>query len=281
MERAAPRISVVVALLNRRATLERCLDSVIGQSYAGRELLVIDGGSTDGSIEVLRARGAALAYWESKPDRGLYHAFNKALAKASGDWIYFLGADDYLWEPRALEKMAPHLARAAPQHRVVYAQAHFVSAAGEILETMGAPWEGMRRRFLQGFMIPHQATFHHRGLFEERGGYDESFRMGGDYELLLRELPTRAPLFVPGIVVAAYQFGGASSAPQNTLEVLRVVRRAQRANGIRFPGLLWHAAVARALLRVTLWKLLGERAAKRLLDLGRALLGKPAFWTRI
>ena len=80
---------------------------------------------------------------------------------------------------------------------------------------------------------------------------------------------------------AAYCFGGASSAPQNTLEVLRVVRRAQRANGIRFPGLLWYAALARALIRVALWKVLGERTAKRLLDLGRAALGKPAFWTRI
>ncbi|HEX9398070.1 MAG TPA: glycosyltransferase family 2 protein [Burkholderiales bacterium] len=281
MDHAAPRISVVIALLNRRATLERCLDSVIGQSYAQRELVVIDGGSTDGSLEVLRARAASIAYWESERDRGLYHAFNKALGKASGDWLYFLGADDYLWERQALEKMAPHLARAAPRHRVVYAQANFVSAAGELLETLGAPWEGFRHRFLQGFMIPHQATFHHRSLFEERGAFDESFRMGGDYELLLRELPGRAPLFVPGVVVAAYCFGGASSAPQNTLEVLRVVRRAQRANGIRFPGLLWYAALARALIRVALWKVLGERTAKRLLDLGRAALGKPAFWTRI
>ena len=281
MEPAAPRISVVVALLNRRATLERCLDSVIGQTYAQRELLVIDGGSTDGSLEILRARSAKIAYRESERDRGLYHAFNKALAKATGDWIHFLGADDYLWDVHALERMAPHLARAWPGHRVVYAQANFVSAAGETLETMGAPWSEFRRRFLQGFMIPHQATFHHRSLFDARGPFDESFRMGGDYELLLRELPQRAPLYVPGIVVAAYQFGGASSAPENTREVLRVVRRAQRANGIRFPGLLWYAALARALIRIALWKIVGERAAKRLLDLGRALLGKPAFWTRI
>jgi glycosyltransferase involved in cell wall biosynthesis len=280
MEHAAPSISVVVALLNRRATLERCLDSVIAQTHAARELLVIDGGSTDGSLEIVRAHAASIAYWESAPDRGLYHAFNKALAKARGDWIYFLGADDYLWEPQAFARIAPHLAGAAPRHRVVYAQANFVNAAGEVLETMGAPWDGFRRRFLQGFMIPHQATFHHRGLFDERGPFDESFRMGGDYELLLRELPSRAPLFVPGIVIAGYQFGGASSAPANTLEVLRVVRRAQRKNGVR-PGLLWYAALARALIRITLWKVVGERAAKRLLDCGRALLGKPAFWTRI
>ena len=280
MEPAAPRISVVVALLDRRDTLARCLDSVIAQTWAARELLVIDGGSTDGSLDLVRARAASITYWESERDRGLYHAFNKALAKASGDWIYFLGADDYLWEPHAFEKMAPHLVRAMPAHRVVYAQANFVTASGELLETMGSPWETFRERFLQGFMIPHQATFHHRSLFAERGAFDESFRMGGDYELLLRDLPSRAPLFVPGVIVAGYQFGGASSAPANTLEVLRVVRRAQRKNGVR-PGLLWYAAVARALIRIALWTVLGERIAKRLLDWGRALMGKPAFWTRV
>src|SRR5262245_16489663 len=132
MAPAAPRISIVVALLNRRATLERCLDSVSGQSYAARELLVIDGGSADGSVEILQRRAAELAHWESAPDRGLYHAFNKALDRARGDWLYFLGADDYLWDGRALERMAPHLERAAPQARVVYAQANFVSPRGEV-----------------------------------------------------------------------------------------------------------------------------------------------------
>ena len=273
-------ISVVIALLNRRETLARCLDSVAAQTWSERETIVIDGGSTDGGGELLRQRAGELAHWESEPDRGLYHAFNKGLHRARGEWIYFLGADDYLWEPQALEKMAPHLSRALPAYRVVYAQANFVAASGEVLETMGKPWEESRARFLQGFMIPHQATFHHRSLFAARGEFDEAFRMGGDYELLLRELPQRAPLFVPGVVVAAYCFGGASSAPANTFEVLRVVRRAQRANGVR-PGLLWYAAVARALIRVVLWTLLGERIAKRLLDWGRALLGKPAFWTRI
>lgn len=280
MQNAAPRISIVIALLNRRETLARCLDSVLAQTWTARDIVLIDGGSTDGSLELVRARAASIAHWESAPDRGLYHAFNKALAKATGDWIYFLGADDWLLENSVLSRMAPHLANALPKYRVVYAQANFVTESGEVLETMGAPWEASRERFLQGFMIPHQATFHHRGLFEERGAFDESFRMGGDYELLLRELPRRAPLFVPGIVVAGYQFGGASSAPANTLEVLRVVRRAQQKNGVR-PGMLWYAAVARALIRITLWRVCGERLAKRLLDWGRALMGKPAFWTRI
>jgi len=274
-------ISIVVALLNNRATLEQCLSSVARQTYPQRELIVIDGGSTDGSLGVVRALEPSIAHWESGPDRGLYEAFNKALKRTRGDWIYFLGADDYLWDPDVLQKIAPALAKAYPPHRVVYAQAAFVTERGEVLEILGKPWEEFRDRFLQGFMIPHQAVFHHRSLFEARGPFDESFRTGGDYEMLLRELQHADPLFVPDLVVAGYRFGGGSSAPRNSLEVLRVVRRAQKQNGIVFPGWLWVGIVLRTWLRVALWKILGERSAKRLLDWGRALLGKPPFWTRI
>lgn len=275
------RITTIVALYNRRATLARCLDSVLGQSFPERELIVIDGGSTDGGAELLRAYAPRLAYWESAPDRGLSHAFNKGVRKASGDWIHFLGADDYLWDPGVLARMAPHLGGAFPAHRVVYAHANYVSASGEVLERLGQPWPAFRRRFLQGGMIPHIAVFHHRSLFEARGAYDESLRWAADYEMLLRELKDADPLFVPGIVVAGFQFGGQSSALGNALGVLRETKRALSANGISFPGIVWYAALARTLIRIALWKVLGERATKRLLDLGRALMGKPAFWTRI
>src|SRR5437588_11520414 len=92
-----PLLSIVIGVLNNAATLGRCIESVLAQDYKNRELIVIDGGSTDGSLEIVREHAAKLAYWESKPDRGGYHAFNKGLQKASGEWIYFLGSDDYLW----------------------------------------------------------------------------------------------------------------------------------------------------------------------------------------
>lgn len=276
-----PFISVIVASLNNSATLKRCIDSVAAQGYARKELIVIDGGSTDGSVELLRESEARIAYWRSERDRGLYHALNKALLRAQGDWIYCLGADDYLWQEDVLAQMAVHLQHAYPPYRIVYAQAAFVTQSGELLEILGKPWEGYKSRFLQGFMLPHQALFHHRSLFEVHGPFNESFTNGGDYEMLLRELKTRDPLFVPGITVAGYQFGGGSSAPENSIEILRLVRKAQRLNGIQFPGFLWYASAARTLLRVVLWKVLGARTAKRILDWGRALLGKPPFWTRV
>lgn len=274
-------ISVVVPVLDNRATLRRCLDSVLAQANASCELIVVDGGSTDGSVEILREYGTRLPSWESKPDGGVYPAFNRGVRRATGDWLYFLGSDDYLWSDDVMRRMAPHLAGAYPQYRVVYGQIGYVNQRGETLLLQGEPWPQFRRQFLQGHIIPHQAVFHHRSLFEEHGPFNETFRVAGDYEFLLRELARRPALFVPGTIVAAYQYGGGSGVPENWLRVLRERRRAYALNGIRFPGLLWVAFAARILLRAALWKILGARAAGRLLDWGRALRGKPAFWTRI
>jgi len=273
-------ISIIIPVLNNSATLRRCLDSNLAQKNADFELIVVDGGSTDGSVDVLREYGNRLN-WESKPDGGVYPAFNRGVRRSKGDWIYFLGSDDYLWRDDVLSRMSPRLAAAYPQYRVVYGQVCMVNDQGSSLGMAGAPWSSHRRRFLQGHIIPHQAIFHHRSLFEEHGFFNETFRVAGDYELLLRELRHRPALFVPDIVVAAYQMSGGSSVPENWLRVLRERRMAFRLNGIRFPGLLWYAFAARILLRAALWKVLGARAAGRLLDWGRALLGKPAFWTRI
>ena len=91
-----PLISIVVSVFNGADTLQQCIDSVTDQTYPAVELIVIDGGSTDGTREILLRNASKLAYWVSEPDRGIYHAWNKALVHAQGDWISFLGADDYL-----------------------------------------------------------------------------------------------------------------------------------------------------------------------------------------
>ena len=278
---SSPQISVIVPVLNSRATLRRCLDSILAQRNADAEIIVVDGGSTDGSVDILREYGDRIAHWESKPDGGVYPAFNRGVRQAKGEWLYFLGSDDWLWSDDVLKRMSPHLSSAYPEYRVVYGQVIYVNQKGETLTPLGEPWVRFRRHFLQGHMVPHQAVFHHRRLFEEHGPFNETFRVAGDYEFLLRELAHRPALFVPGVVVAGYQHGGGSSVPENWMRVLRERRRAYALNRVRPPRLLWYSFAARTVLRAALWKVLGARAAGRLLDWGRALLGKPAIWTRI
>ena len=98
-----PSISIVVAVFNGAHTLQRCIDSVITQDYPDKEIIIMDGGSTDGTVDILRSNSRRIAYWESRRDRGIYHAWNKGLQQAHGEWIIFLGADDVLYNERVLE----------------------------------------------------------------------------------------------------------------------------------------------------------------------------------
>lgn len=280
-EQASPVVSIIVATLNSSPTLKRAIDSVIGQTYPYKELIVIDGGSTDGTVDIIRRNEASLTAWVSEPDHGNYEAFNKGVKRAAGDWIYILGADDYLWSPEVLAQMEPYLAAATPVKRVVYGNVAYVNAAGETLRLIGEPWETARRHFRDRMTLPHQGVFHHRSLFERHGLFDESFRMTGDYELLLRELRTGDALYVQDIIVAGYQHGGGSSVPENALKVLLEYRKAQRLNGLERPSLHWLGCYARTWLRMLVWRLLGAKRAARLDDWLRSLVGLPKIWTRV
>ncbi len=281
MNTGTPFITIIVALLNRSRTFQRCLDSITRQTYSGWELIVQDGGSTDGSVEILKANAHRIAYWESGPDKGPIEAVNKAIRRARGEWFYFLGSDDYLWDSSVLERMAPHLRRAYPPCRIVYGRLAFVLDDGQALEYLGEPWEQCKRQFIQGRMLPGPAVIYHRSVFDVHGLFDPSFNVAGDYEFLLRVLREGEALFVPDTVVAGFRYGGQSSVPENALSNLFAVRRAQRKNGIRFPSVLWIGWLLKVYLRIALWRLLGAERAKRVLDWGRALWGKGPFWTRI
>jgi len=281
MSTGTPFITIVVALLNSSRTIQRCLDSITSQTYPGWELIVQDGGSTDGSVEILRANAHRIAYWESGPDKGPSDAVNKAIRRARGEWIFMLGADDYLWDSSVLDHLVPHLRRAYPPCRIVYGRLAFVLDDGQVLEYFGEPWDQCKRHLIQGRTLPGPAVIYHRSLFDVHGLFDLSFNMAGDYELQLRALRKGDALFVPDVVVAGFQYGGRSSVPENALLSLFAVRRAQREHGIRLPSAVWIGWVLRVYLRLAIWRVLGEERAKRVLDWGRALLGKGPLWTRI
>lgn len=92
----SPLISIVVVVLNGEAHIETCLRSIIDQRYGNLDVVVFDGGSKDKTVQILEKYDHILSYWQSAPDHGIYDAMNKAIAHTKGQWIYFLGADDYL-----------------------------------------------------------------------------------------------------------------------------------------------------------------------------------------
>ncbi len=271
-----PKITVVVAVFNAAQTLQRCLDSILGQSWQCKELIVMDGGSSDGSRDILQRQTSAISYWESQPDRGIYHAWNKALARATGDWICFLGADDYFWSPDVLERMAAHLAAQPPFVRLVYGQVAIVSPAGALVRYDGGPWEKARASFQSVMSIPHPGLLHHCSLFRDHGPFDESLRIAADYDLLLRELPMHPAVFVPGIVTVGFQRGGVSYSPAAMPQMLSELARVRRKHGLPSPSLLRMTAVERK-MRTTalLGRALGGQGAQRLIQSVHRLTGRP------
>ena len=255
-----PRITIIIAVLNAAKTLERSVRSVVEQKYANKELIVIDGGSKDGSVDIIKSFQHSIAYWESAPDNGIYHAWNKALSHATGEWICFLGADDCFYDSFVLEKTAPFLGKAIDQGcRLAYGHVAKVNAAEDVVQILGKPWEKISWQIRHGMPVhlPHPGMMHHRSLFEQYGLFDERFKIAGDYEFLLRELKNPAgkahymefPLVKLGI-------GGISEA--NRLATIKEARQARLKHGLP-PSWLWSLVFLRAATRKFLPQIFQKR----------------------
>jgi glycosyltransferase involved in cell wall biosynthesis len=93
-----PKVSIIIVTYNAAAYLQKCLESVYRQTYPFLHIIVIDGASTDGTVDILKKNAGSIDYWQSGPDEGIYYAMNKGLQYISGKWVYFLGADDELYD---------------------------------------------------------------------------------------------------------------------------------------------------------------------------------------
>lgn len=275
-----PDISIVIGVKNGAATLQRCLDSIAAQDRPAREVVVVDSASTDGTPELLESnrRAGRVTDYVSEPDGGLYEAWNKGVRRSRGEWICFLGCDDAFHDPSALRHLLDAAVAARGAARIVYGLVNRVTPGGVIAETWGGPWQSARALSFAGFMIPHPGTLHHRSIFEERGLFDESYRVAGDYELMLRELLLRDPLFVNRIVVDM-RFGGMSSRPAAIYRTLQEVQRARAAHGLHDRPARLRQALAAAWIGSWIQRLFGNRVYGLCADLYRIVRGKPRIWT--
>lgn len=181
-------ITVITSTYNTAKTLQKCIDSVQKQTFPNVEHIIIDGASTDGTADIIKANaeepGSRISFWLSEPDIGIYDAWNKALPHIHGEWVLFLGADDWLYSNGVLTQMVEFLHNAYPQYIIVYGKKMFHYLNGhEVI--FGEPWERIKRQFETRGQIPHPATFHHHSVFN--GNYfDNTYRITGDYEFLSR-----------------------------------------------------------------------------------------------
>lgn len=224
---AAPLITVVTAVFNGAATIEKAIQSVVRQSFRNFEYIVLDAASNDGTVRILEGLGDRIDHWRSEPDAGIYDAWNKALRMARGRWIAFLGADDEYY-PDALENYATFLASHDDGTLQYLSSRVVVMREGRRLATIGRAWRWPE--FSRYMSVAHVGSLHRRELFEQFGPFDPDYRMCGDYELLLRPRAALRAAFLP-VCTAQMGYGGVSNIRPRA--ALLEAERAKRTSGGR------------------------------------------------
>ena len=209
------KISIITVVFNAVKTIEQAILSVLNQSYKELEYIIIDGGSTDGTLDIIRKYEKKISYWVSEPDEGIYNAMNKGIDIATGDVIAFLNSDDW-YEKDAFKCVTENLKDGID----ILAGRVAVYRNGEILEdkkVFSSSEEIMIR-----MIYPHPGIFARRKLFDKFGRFDESYKISADYDWLLRIYIQDIPIKYIDKVLVNFRAGGASSAKETLNESLKI-----------------------------------------------------------
>lgn len=227
------KISIITVAFNAAHTIADTLESVAAQTHPEIEHIVVDGASTDSTLEIVERHGKRVARLISEPDRGIYDAMNKGLSLATGDIIGFLNADDVYADNGVLERVSAIMEK--QKLDALFGDAEFVNPA--------RPNEPLRRyrsdrfrpeRIAWGWMPAHPALFLRRNLYERFGSFRTSYRIAGDFELVARIFHggTLSYRHLPEVLVRMRTGGISTGGWRNTLLLNREVLRACRENGI-------------------------------------------------
>lgn len=227
------KFSIITTVLNGIPFIKDCTRSVAGQTYEDIEYIVIDGGSTDGTLDAIRAREDVVSKWVSGPDSGMYGALNRGIAMASGSVIGFLHADDVYAHERVIEKVAAKLKDTDADS--CYGDLIYVGRQDN--DRIVRRWKSREYRrglFRHGFMPPHPTFFVKKSVYDKHGLFDLSFRISADYELMLRFLERHgvSTCYIPEVLVKMRTGGISNLSVRNILAKTAEDFRAWRDNGL-------------------------------------------------
>ena len=200
---AQPLVSIITPSFNQAHYIEATIQSVLGQDHPRIEYIVVDGGSTDGTLDIIKKYEDKLAFWVSEKDKGQTDAINKGFARATGDILAWINSDD-TYEPGAVSAAVNYL-QEHPEVGMVYADCNFINERGRVIGKFGSAQTDYRL-LRQGYVhIPQQTMFFRADLWRQVGPLDPSFYFAMDYDLWTR-LAARATLkYLPGQVWANFR----------------------------------------------------------------------------
>lgn len=174
------KLSIITINFNNRAGLQKTIDSVISQTFKDFEWIIIDGGSTDGSKELIEQYNEYITYWVSEPDKGIYNAMNKGIKVAKGEYLLFLNSGDWLVDTNIVEQAFPFM----NDVDFVYGSLQMVNRDGDI-RIWDIPIGDVTGEFFLNSTMPHPATFIKKEKLLQYDGYDESYKIVADWKFFM------------------------------------------------------------------------------------------------
>jgi glycosyltransferase len=241
------KVSIITACLNNASTIESTLKSVISQDYPNIEYIVIDGVSTDGTLDIINKYKANITTFVSEKDKGIYYALNKGLSKATGDIIGFLHADDFYPQADMISTIAKPFETGI---NCVYGDLQYVDRQNPdriIRNWKSEPYyDGI---FLKGFMPPHPTFFIEKWCYEKYGTFNTELSISADYELMLRMLHKHKikALYIPKTLVRMRTGGASNKTLGSRWQANMQDRKAWKINNIS-PA--WHTLIRKPLGKI-------------------------------
>lgn len=227
------KVTIITVSYNAHGTIRDTLESVRAQDYPDIEHIVIDGGSSDGTQDVVRAHGSHLAHFISEPDDGLYDAMNKGWKLATGELIGYLHADDFFADVTCVRRLAQKAEESGAD--IILSDVDMVAADDTSRSIRFYSAQKFHRGWItQGDMPPYPGLYVRRSVFERFGGFDQQFRISADFDFVARLLYVHALAYaILPYTVVTMRYGGLSTQwPMGPLRMFRDVYRACKKNGI-------------------------------------------------